>query len=772
MPSKLAIQSNFAHRDEHDWTVIERAQFPSIKVFDEQIDNREFMQELHRRSPASLLTPRSWHTMGQEQHWWELNDRPEHKGVTDAEFWFEKHQKLGLPADVLAYCLLNEPMFWKVPDGVEKLVRYTIAALNRATELGIRLMVLNLPVGWPNNTGLDTPVDWEPFAPVLPALLANGGVLGMHEYWDLQGPEQNWGWWAGRIGQCPWDVPIVIGECGVDRGVMSGEPKDWGPDGMHSRGYVHHLDSDTYLDQLKRYDALIRQDRRIHSAQIFTYDTGSDEWKSFDFRPGMRDMLAAYVEAERNIPDPAPKAFPYYPANVVLPQPVPEPQPTDDKMIRVLMPNGSVQRMAVEEYLRGVVPHEVPASWPEEALKAQAVAARTYAYYCIAHPKFAAQGADVDTTTKSQVWLPAYHGNTDRAIRLTRGEVIYHNGKLINAFFHARSGGKTRSYKEVWGGGKTDVPYLQSVDAHDAPNGEARNGHGVGMSQWGAHYLAKQGKTYKDIIQHFYMGVEVRGEAGEEPDMTMTERLIELLEARFGDNFVDARKDIPTHEKLYPSQAEWLDFNQIIGVGVHHTAHDGTFKKTALYHLQADPARNKQEWPTIAYGVGVGWGGKVYLLRNIEVEGYHVYGMNEKLLSVAVMGDLTKRNPTPEETASVKGVLQCFADLMKRPLLTKGHNDWSVPGHGTSCPGPVLTQMLREMKQVAPSLPPKPEQPPTSPEPPVVGPGIAAKMAELGDEPATDEVYITEGWSVAIGIKGHKYEYFRAFNRVVVTKAA
>jgi stage II sporulation protein D len=173
--------------------------------------------------------------------------------------------------------------------------------------------------------------------------------------------------------------------------------------------------------------------------------------------------------------------------------------------IRVLMPDGSVAVMNLEVYLRGVVPTEMPWSWPLEALKAQAVAARTYAMGAIAHSRHADRGADICTDVHCQAYNASrINDRTDLAIELTRGQVVAYDGELARTFYSANCGGRTRSNKSVWGG--DPLPYLLPVDCvHPGP----KYGHGVGMCQWGAHDMAQQGADYVTILKHYYTGVEI-----------------------------------------------------------------------------------------------------------------------------------------------------------------------------------------------------------------------------------------------------------------------
>lgn len=116
----------------------------------------------------------------------------------------------------------------------------------------------------------------------------------------------------------------------------------------------------------------------------------------------------------------------------------------------------------IENYLKGVVPSEVMPGWPVEVLKAQAVAARTYAYY---HLMNSSSGSpwDLDATVRFQVYrgVSAEADSTNSAVMQTAGEIITYNGKPIIAYFHSTCGGGTVNGGEVWSG--SDFPYLAAV---------------------------------------------------------------------------------------------------------------------------------------------------------------------------------------------------------------------------------------------------------------------------------------------------------------------
>lgn len=279
--------------------------------------------------------------------------------------------------------------------------------------------------------------------------------------------------------------------------------------------------------------------------------------------------------------------------------------------IKVLITStGEIKQMHLDEYLKGVVASEMPASYEQEALKAQAVVARSYTLNKIENNlgKNISEhnGADIcDNVNHCQAWITkedrlarweekdrqAYWDKICLAVDSTKGEIITYDGKVINAFFHSNSGGKTESPVEVWGG---SIPYLQTVetsgedaytqysskleiskenfiskmkekysqfeidfsnineaikvekyteggrvksvkignvslsgvDVRKIFNLKSANfdvkieenkiifdvrgyGHGVGMSQTGANTLAKEGKSYQDIINHFYKDIKI-----------------------------------------------------------------------------------------------------------------------------------------------------------------------------------------------------------------------------------------------------------------------
>jgi len=122
-----------------------------------------------------------------------------------------------------------------------------------------------------------------------------------------------------------------------------------------------------------------------------------------------------------------------------------------------------VNVLDIEAYLRGVVPSEMAASWPLEALKAQAVAARSYTLVSL-NP---GGRYDLCATVDCQVYrgVEAEHPRTDEAIAATAGVVVTYLGETAKTYYHSDSGGAVASSQEVWG---SSIPYL--VALQDVPS--------------------------------------------------------------------------------------------------------------------------------------------------------------------------------------------------------------------------------------------------------------------------------------------------------------
>ena len=169
---------------------------------------------------------------------------------------------------------------------------------------------------------------------------------------------------------------------------------------------------------------------------------------------------------------------------------------TNENMKYFNCPKNTIQEIEFEDYVTCVVAGEM-GNAPEEALKAQAIASRSYA--CA---QKVLEGAVIsDNASKAQAFRAPriVYKNCAAAARATEGQVLMYGGKYASTYFSHSNGGRTYSSEEVWGGKRN---YL--VARKDPWTTEKKNGHGVGMSQVGAITAAKQGVGFRDILSFYY----------------------------------------------------------------------------------------------------------------------------------------------------------------------------------------------------------------------------------------------------------------------------
>jgi peptidoglycan hydrolase-like amidase len=169
-----------------------------------------------------------------------------------------------------------------------------------------------------------------------------------------------------------------------------------------------------------------------------------------------------------------------------------------------------INQLPIESYLKGI--GETSDVSPLEYQKALLTAARTYAMYHVNRgTKHADEFFHVDAHL-DQVYIgygqEARSPNIVNGVVSTRGQIVTYDGKLAITPYFSRSDGRTRDWKEVWGG--SGYPWLKSVEVKwDV--GQTLWGHGVGLSARGALYMAsKDNATYDQILKHFYTGIELR----------------------------------------------------------------------------------------------------------------------------------------------------------------------------------------------------------------------------------------------------------------------
>ncbi len=179
---------------------------------------------------------------------------------------------------------------------------------------------------------------------------------------------------------------------------------------------------------------------------------------------------------------------------------------------------GKVEQVKLDEYLCNVVSAEMPATFDQEALKAQAIVARTYTIYKILNKKH--DNADIcDDSTCCQAWiskddrLAKWEENQREsnwqkicsAVNETSGKIITYENKPIDAFFHSNSGGITEVPVNVWGG--TGYPYLQSVET-SGENTYTQYASEVTLSQ--EELINKLKEKYSDISIDFTNSEDIK----------------------------------------------------------------------------------------------------------------------------------------------------------------------------------------------------------------------------------------------------------------------
>ncbi len=402
-----------------------------------------------------------------------------------------------LAQDAIASAQTNGIEYWvgpteppvASPDDCARLVACEKARSEILNAQGLKAVVFYLSVGWP----LENVETHELYTGQFDAFLRHlppQNLIGLNEYYHPTGPLHPDSYDPDRPSRI-WRFKhwpgidrhkIVITECGMDIG---GNQKTDGwkkqcPVGMSLESWF-----DTYVQWMGEYLNLISQDDRVIGANWFCGGPGYG-WGDYDVLKHWRQ------------------------AKVLLSGPVPDIPPTEPGLppgptIRVRLADGGVVVLPVEEYLRGVVPAEMPASWPVEALKAQAVAARSYAMVAMEDPRHGPE-ADICSSSHCQNYNPErIHDRSDEAIRVTKGQIIMHQGKLANAYYSANCGGHTVGNEIGFGG--APLPHLRPVDCI---NPGPKNGHRVGMCQWGAHDMAEAGDGYVTILKHYYTGIEIR----------------------------------------------------------------------------------------------------------------------------------------------------------------------------------------------------------------------------------------------------------------------
>lgn len=292
MSSKLGIYWSVMHRPPQHYDFLRRLQPAVLKIMDGGAPDYAWA---YANLPDALIIARD-HPLS-EQHDDMLRD-PVGTGVRHAREWDQHANRLGLDRKRTLVLGINEPRVWE-PGVAEALRQYTIAMCDEGTRLGLRIGAKQLSVGWPGNNGADTPPDWSQWHGVEDAIKRGNHVLVLHEYWADQGPFENWGWWGGRGIKCPWQVPIVIGECGIDMYVKDGSVD------KRSRGWIGRVSPGRYADELWEFNRRWAEDERFEGSCVYALDCADCEtWGCFNIESACDAILA--LPTVRSTPTPAP----------------------------------------------------------------------------------------------------------------------------------------------------------------------------------------------------------------------------------------------------------------------------------------------------------------------------------------------------------------------------------------------------------------------------------------------------------------------------------
>jgi stage II sporulation protein D len=167
-----------------------------------------------------------------------------------------------------------------------------------------------------------------------------------------------------------------------------------------------------------------------------------------------------------------------------------------------------INRLPVEDYLRGVIPLELGDITDGElaAMEAQAVAARSYTYVRLADPDLRRRAYDLVSTTTDQVYGGAGAESRlgDEAVQQTTGEVIRYNGRIVNAPYFAACGGMTAAASEIWREG--DLPYLRPVSDLIPGSGGQYYCQGSSKFRWSRTFSGAQLETLLEQYLHRHAG--------------------------------------------------------------------------------------------------------------------------------------------------------------------------------------------------------------------------------------------------------------------------
>lgn len=407
--------------DSRTLEAIQRVQPPMVKTMDL---SRQALQSIRAAAPGALIVARRYvssqdfsNPLAAGQSYAEM-----YRDVLDLVDVVEVYNEAvgnATPADRLA-------LF----DTFQGVFAHRIWEMNPRVRVGL----FCLPTG---NFGYPGEPKLTDF-PKTMALPKDKVYICLHEYswytWDWESPARCLRY--RRLMEGLTGYQVLITECGLTQAVLPGKP---------DVGWRTGVEREAFISGAAWYDSELQKDAYIVGAAMFTCGP-SYGWDTFEC---LEEWEAATKRAK------------------LTPQ-----------QIRVMTSSG-VRVLHIEDYLRGVVPSEMPALWPMEALKAQAVAARTYAVWRQNNPR--SKDFDLYNDTRDQVWNPEReHPRSDRAVLETAGETL----DVVTRYV-ARCG-------------RADCPLCRGSGGHEGKTWDGR------MCQYGAKTMAEQGATWREILIHYY----------------------------------------------------------------------------------------------------------------------------------------------------------------------------------------------------------------------------------------------------------------------------
>lgn len=154
-----------------------------------------------------------------------------------------------------------------------------------------------------------------------------------------------------------------------------------------------------------------------------------------------------------------------------IPQEISQGENQEPRLDVFVVEDKQIKQFAFEDYVAGVLAGEMRNDWPENALAAQAILARTFALKFIKEKESRYEGADISTDIEeAQAWNAAeVNDRVRQAVSRTRGQVLVHRNDFINSWFHAHAGGRTATAREGLNWKDREPPYIRSVDSPDFP---------------------------------------------------------------------------------------------------------------------------------------------------------------------------------------------------------------------------------------------------------------------------------------------------------------